>query len=132
MRIFMIASLMAAMAATPAAAMDVATFLLKANALKSKGAMALLSSDYKPVMAELDVSGKALRAERLAVEAAGGRPAYCPAGHSPLSPFDIFSGLQAVPPAQQAQVQVKDALRALYSKKYPCAAALRSTEIERL
>jgi hypothetical protein len=118
----MVTTLMAAMVVTPATAMDVATFLQKANALKAKGALAPLSRDYKPVMAELDGSGKALRAERLAAEAIGGRPAYCPAGRSPLSPDDIFSGLQAISPAQQAQVQVKDALRAIYSRKYPCAA----------
>lgn len=101
--------------------MDVATFLQKVDALKSKGVLAPLSGDYKPLMAELDGSGKALRAERLAAEAAGARPAYCPAGHTPLSPTDIFSGLHAIPAQQQPQVQVKDALRALYSKKYPCA-----------
>jgi hypothetical protein len=122
MRILAVATLIAAVAATPAAAMDVATFLQRIDALKSKGLLAPMSGDYKPLMAELDGSSKTLRAERLAAEAAGARPAYCPTGHSPLSPNDIMSGLHAIPAPQQSQVQVKDALRALYSKKYPCPA----------
>lgn len=120
MRLFAITAAVASMAVTPAAAMDVASFLMKVNAMKSRGPLAALSGDYKPLMAEIDGSGKALRAERLAAEAAGARPAYCPAGHTALSASEIFSGLNAIPAAQQTQVQVKDALRALYSRKYPC------------
>ncbi len=123
MRTFAITALIASIAATPAAAMDVATFLLKVDALKTKGILAPLSGDYKSLMAELDDSGKALRAERLAAQAAGGKPAYCPPARNPPAPNEIFSGLHAIPAPQQTQVQVKDALRALYSKKYPCPAA---------
>ena len=106
---------------TPAAAMDVATFLLKADAVKQKGVLAPLSPDYKPLMAELDEGSKALRAERLAAQAGGARPPYCPTGKRSLGPDGIFEGFRAIPVAQRSQVQVKDALRALYAKKYPCA-----------
>jgi len=120
MRNLAIGALIAAIAATPAAAMDVATFLVKVDALKSKGPFAVISGDYKPLMTEIDSSAKALRTERLAAVAAGARPAYCPEGRGGLSPNDIFGGMHAIPAAQQPQIQVKDALRAVYAKKYPC------------
>jgi hypothetical protein len=119
-RTMIIAALLAATVVTPAAAMDVATFLVKADAVKQKGVLAPLSPDYKPLMAELESGSKALRAERLAAQAAGARPAYCLTGKSSLGPDSIFDAFRAIPAAQRSQVQVKDALRTLYSQKYPC------------
>lgn len=65
--------------ATPvgASAMDVATFLSKAEALQKKGAMALFSSDIGLLKKEFMTAGKQLRAEQVAAKAAGRRPAMC-------------------------------------------------------
>ena len=62
-------------------AMDVATFLAKADGLRAKGPLALFSSDLTLLKSEGMAAGKNLREERLAQIAAGKRPAYCaPAG----------------------------------------------------
>ena len=58
-----------------AQAMDVATFLAKADALQKKGMMALMSSDYKLLKNEIVAHSQTLRAERLAAERAHRRPA---------------------------------------------------------
>ena len=74
--------LAAALIALPVAAlhaMTVAVFLEKADALKSRGALALFSSDLGLLKGEMQTAGAALRAERLAAERAGRRPALLPA-----------------------------------------------------
>ncbi|HEY0131355.1 MAG TPA: hypothetical protein VGB57_08110, partial [Allosphingosinicella sp.] len=72
------AALLAVVPLGAAQAMDVATFLIKADALEKKGMLALMSSDYKLLMGEIRSQGAALRAERLAAERAGRKGAYCP------------------------------------------------------
>ena len=47
-------------------AMDIQTFLTKADALKAKGMMALFSSDYKLLKSEIQTQSESLRSERLA------------------------------------------------------------------
>jgi hypothetical protein len=101
-------------------AMDVASFLQKADALKKKGVLALASSDYKRLKAEIVTASGALRAERLAAERAGRQGAYCPPDNSGLNSNEILAYLRTVPIAQRPRVEVKDALRGLLSHKFPC------------
>lgn len=101
-------------------AMDVATFLAKADALQRKGMMALLSSDYKALKAEIVTNTRILRAERLAARRAHRRPAYCPPAKAGLKSDEILASFRTVPPAQRSRTPVKDALRALLARKYPC------------
>ena len=103
-----------------AQAMDVATFLVKADALQKKGVMALMSSDYKLLKSEIETNGAALRAERLAAERARRKPAYCPPAKQSLTSGEILAAFRSIPAAQRPRVQVKDALRALMARKYPC------------
>jgi hypothetical protein len=105
-----------------AQAMDVATFLAKADALQKKGMMALMSSDYKLLKNEVVAQSQLLRAERLAAQRAGRKPAYCPAAKSDLTSGEILAAFRTVPAAQRPRIQVKDALRALLARKYPCRA----------
>lgn len=65
---------------TAAQAMDVATFLTKAEALQRKGPIAMAGAEARSLMSEVQTATRALKAERLAAEAAGRRPAYCPVG----------------------------------------------------
>lgn len=115
------ALLIALAAAAPAGATDVATFLGKVEAVKSKGVAAMFSSDLKRLMSEIGTSMKSLKEERLAALAARRRPAYCPDGKAELSRQELFAAMEAVPPAARPKVQVKDALRAGLARKYPCA-----------
>ncbi|HEX8449738.1 MAG TPA: hypothetical protein VF652_09125 [Allosphingosinicella sp.] len=103
-----------------AQAMDVATFLVKADALQKKGVMALMSSDYKLLKSEIETNAAALRAERLAAERARRKPAYCPPAKQSLTSGEILAAFRSIPAAQRPRVQVKDALRALMARKYPC------------
>ncbi|HEX6374528.1 MAG TPA: hypothetical protein VFZ91_02295 [Allosphingosinicella sp.] len=101
-------------------AMDVATFLAKAEALQAQGMMALMSSDYKSLQAEIVAHSQALRNERLAAERARRRPAYCPPAGSSLKSDEILTAFRSIPAARRPRTDVKDALRALLARKYPC------------
>jgi hypothetical protein len=105
-----------------AQAMDVATFLVKADALEKKGMLALMSSDYKLLTREIQTQGAALRAERLAAEKAGRKPAYCPPAKQSLTAKEVLTAFRTIPAAQRPRIQVRDALRALMARKYPCRA----------
>jgi hypothetical protein len=116
------AALLAIVPLGAAQAMDVATFLAKAEALQKKGMMALMSSDYKLLKSEIEANAKALGAERAAAVSARRKPAFCPPGKVNLTSGEIVSAFQTIPAAQRPRVQVKDALRALFARKYPCRA----------
>lgn len=114
------ATLLVVIPVCTANATDVASFLVRAETVQRKGVMAMFSGDARSMMAELKTATKALKAERLAAEAAGRRPAYCPTGKVSFSQSEILASLRAVPPAERSRVQVKDALRASFGRKYPC------------
>ncbi|MEA3066051.1 MAG: hypothetical protein QOJ27_2508 [Sphingomonadales bacterium] len=103
-----------------AGAMDVATFLGKADALQKKGMMALFSSDYKALKAQIEADSQTLRNERLAAERAHRRGAYCPPAKPGLNSNEILAAFRSIPAAQRARIDTKDALRALLARKYPC------------
>jgi hypothetical protein len=114
------AALLAALPFGAANAMDVATFLAKADSLQKKGMMALMSSDYKLLKGEIVAQSQGLRSERLAAQRAGRKAAYCPPADSDLGSGEILAAFRTIPAAQRSRVQVKDALRALLARKYPC------------
>ncbi len=111
---------LAALPLSAAQAMDVATFLTKAEAVEKKGMLAVFSSDYKVLKAEIENASKALRAERHAAQKAGRKPAYCPTGKSGVTVRDILAAMRAVPVAQRPRTQVKDALRTDFARRWPC------------
>jgi hypothetical protein len=119
----MLISAVAMAIAVPGAAnaMDVATWLTRAEALKAKGVLALASRDYKVLEGEIRTNAAALKQERLAAQAAGRRPAYCPPGKADLTSDEVFAGFSAVPVAQRARTPVIDALRTTLARKYPCS-----------
>ncbi|MDB5670049.1 MAG: hypothetical protein JWO25_1008 [Alphaproteobacteria bacterium] len=119
MRKFVLVALLAAVPAS-AQAMDVASFLAKADPLMKKGMMAIFSSDYKVLTSEIQTESAALRSERLAAKAAGRPQAYCPPEKSGLTVDEIMKGMHSIPAAQQPRVEVRDALRALLGRKFPC------------
>jgi hypothetical protein len=114
------AALLLALPLGAAAAMDVATFIAKADALERKGVMAVFSGDYKALKGEIEVSAAQLRAERLAAKKAGRPQAYCPPPKSDVTPREILAHFRAIPAAQRGRMQVKDGLRGLLARKYPC------------
>jgi hypothetical protein len=112
-----------ALGTAPAAAqaMPVATFLAKADALQRKGPMALFSGDLRLLANQIKRDAGELRAENKASEAAGRQKSYCtPAGGVKLTNRDILGAMTAVPPAQRARTETKDALRAYFARRFPC------------
>jgi hypothetical protein len=82
----------------------------------------LFASDYKLLKAEVTNASAQLRAERLAARAAGRRPAYCPPqDQGSLDSNELLAAFRTIPPAVAARTEVKDALRALLARKFPCA-----------
>jgi hypothetical protein len=114
------AAIMLALPLGAAAAMDVATFITKADALEKKGMTAVFSSDYKTLKGEIETSAKQLRVERLAAQKAGRPQAYCPPPKSGVTPREILTHFRAIPATQRPRTQVKDGLRSLLARKYPC------------
>ena len=103
-----------------AQAMDIATFLGKADALEKKGFTAMFSSDFKLLKKEVETASLALRAERLAAPKAGRRPAYCPPPRSGLNSDEILAYFRTIPVAARPRMQVREGLLGLLVRKYPC------------
>lgn len=116
--------LMAALPANAANAqtMPVATFLAKADALQKKGPLALFSSDIGRLKAEIQKSGKALRAEQEAARKAGRTPAACLPKQAEVNSNELLAHFRAIPPAQRG-LPVKAAFASFMAKKYPCPPA---------
>ena len=116
----LVASLCAS--ATPAFAqyMPVSTFLEKADALKAKGMMAMLSSDIGVLKKEIQAAGLAARAERQAREAAGQPRLACPPEKVSMNSDELIESFRAIPAAQRPRVTVKQAMTEMVRKRYPC------------
>lgn len=98
-------------------------FLDKATALEKKGPLALLSSDIGRLKKEIQNSGKELRAERLAVGAAGKKPAFCPPEEgASVNSTELLGHFRSIPQAQRNSMRTKDAFRSFMARKYPCQA----------
>ena len=121
MKIALAFSALLLVAATPGSAMSVATFVTKAEALKKKGPLALFSGDIKLLMKQVKADAAAIRAERLAAEAAGKRPNHCPpAAGVKMSDQDVMTAMEAVPASERARTSTKAALGAYLARRFPC------------
>jgi uncharacterized membrane protein YwzB len=102
-----------------AQAMTVDQFLAKANALKAKGMMALLSPDIGVLKAEMADAVKALQAEKAARKAAGKPPRVCAPEGTKLTQDEMLGGLAALPPTQRAG-NLKDGVSQVMRNRFPC------------
>ncbi len=111
----------APVAALQAQSMPVAQFLAKAEALQKKGAMALFSGDIGLLKREIQNSGKQLRAEQIAAQKAGRKPATCMPAKASMNSNELLAHFRSIP-AEQRNMPVKAGLAGLMRKKYPCPA----------
>lgn len=103
--------------------MPLSTVLAKADALKAKGPLALMSSDLGLLKREMQATAAALKAEREAAVKAGRKPAFCPPSKPvPISSNDMLAHFRTFPPAQRARMTSTDGMRTLLAKRYPCKA----------
>lgn len=109
-----------ALTAVPAtAAMDVATFIAKGEALKAKGMMALFSSDLKLVQAEAKEAARLYQIEKQARAQAGLPPISCPPPGAKLGAMEFFEELKKIPSAERG-MPMKDAMAWVSRRKFPC------------
>ena len=104
-------------------AMPASEFLARADALRAKGPFALMSDDLPRLKQAVVDAGGQLRAERLAAAAAHRPPLYCPpGGHGSLNADELTATIRAMPPAARAKTELKDAMRVVMIRKFPCPA----------
>jgi hypothetical protein len=104
-----------------AQAMPLPVFLQKAEALQRKGPLALFSSDLSLLKNEVRAATEALRAERLAAKRAGKPQAYCPTQEGgSMNSDELLAALRRIPPAQRAHMDVKEGVRDMLARKFPC------------
>ncbi len=109
----------APLGALQAQSMPVSQFLAKADALQKKGALALLSSDFRLLKREIQSSGRQLRAEQNAARRTGRKPATCLPPKADMNSSELLAHFRSIPP-EQRNMPVKTALAGLMRKKYPC------------
>ncbi|GAC1576796.1 MAG: hypothetical protein NVS3B5_08550 [Sphingomicrobium sp.] len=102
------------------ARMPAPIFLKKADALRARGPFALLSPELKRLQAEAEDAGDALHKEHAAELAAGGHKDYCSPESKYLLPRELIEGLHAIPAAKLEQMDIKQAMRTIFERNYPC------------
>ena len=104
-----------------AQSMNAEAFFKKAQALRAKGALALMSRDLRPMIREAKSAGLKARATRLAAVAAGRTPRYCPPkGSKRLGNEEFMDGMAAIPPAERLSIDLTEAITRILVRKYPC------------
>ncbi len=103
----------------PAYAMDADTFYNKALALQKKGVTAMLSSDLKPVMAEMKSAGQSVKAENDKAKIAG-NPMYCVPKNAKFTSEDALRAFGSIPAARRKTLTVRQAWRETLIKRFPC------------
>ena len=121
-KMLLLALLLTVSAPVPGAAPGTAqNFLDRANRLKGRGPLAFFDSDYGRLKAEATAVGKSIGDDRIAAERAGRPILYCsPAPRAQLGSFEFVDGLEAIPAAERARMNLKQAMLRLLQKKYPC------------
>lgn len=118
------AAFLVASVSQPAAAQSMRAdiFLQKAESLKKKGPLALLSGDMGKLKGEIQGSAAQLRSERLAAVKVGQKPSYCPPEKGGLGVEEIMTHFHSIPASERSRINTKEALKRLMVKKYPCRA----------
>lgn len=101
-------------------AMPVSEFLEEAEDIP-RNPTALLRSDTRRLMGELQASFTAIRDERRAAVAAGRTPAFCPpeGERASVSAEQLLARLQSIPPSRR-HISVTQAMREWMAERYPC------------
>ena len=104
-----------------AAEMSVATFIAKADALATKGLLAMMSPDLKLLQREMEAAGKDWRADIAAARSRGEVPQSCPPKEGVAMKSDeIVAQFRTVPTAQRGSTTVRAAFFGMMKKRYPC------------
>ncbi len=104
------------------AEMNVAAFLVKANALKAMGPFAITSPDLDILKKELLTVNRAYEAMLKKDKAAGRTPHSCPPQQvqSRITPDMILTHINSIPAPLRRKTSVRTAMFAMMKKRYPC------------
>ncbi|MFM9852184.1 MAG: hypothetical protein ACKVOJ_05165 [Sphingomonadaceae bacterium] len=108
-------------AAATAQTMPLSTFLAKAEGLRAKGPLALMSSDLPLIKAEVKGSLTNYRTSLAAQKAAGKPLDSCPPAKGALDSDEMMAFFGTIPAAQRSKMTVQAALFSMMKKKYPCS-----------
>jgi len=102
--------------------MTVAEFLARAEALKAKGFMAMMSPDVGVLRSEMQAATTAYRVDADAARAKGRTELGCPPpkGQVKMSSDTLMADLAALPKASQARLSLRAALSDIMAKRFPC------------
>lgn len=100
-------------------AMSVDEFLRTAAGIP-RNPTAMLRSDTRRLIREIETASKTLKSERESAVAAGRQPGYCPPdGRVSLSAQGILDRFNAIP-ASRRNISVTQAMREWMADRYPC------------
>jgi len=103
-----------------ASRMNAAVFLQKAEALRRRGPLALLSSDLKLLQAQAENAGDELKAEHDTAKREGRPLSYCTPNTKVLGPRELLDGLHRIPAAELRTIDIKQAMHIILVRNYPC------------
>lgn len=109
-----------AIAAVAPAHMPAAAFLKKADALRARGPLALLSPELKHLQSQAEGAGDELHKEHAAALSAGRSSDYCSPISKYLTPRELITGLHAIPQQELERMDIKQAMHAIFERNYPC------------
>jgi hypothetical protein len=119
--VFLVLALCLAAPSLAAAPGTAQNFLDRAHRLQGKGPLAFFDGDYGRLKAEATAVGKSIGGDRIAAERAGRPILYCsPTARASLGSFEFIHGLEAIPPAELAKMNLKQAMLRVLQRKYPC------------
>lgn len=103
-------------------AMSLAEFLAKADALKAKGMLAMMSPDLPVVRNEMKAASDSWRAAVDAARAKGRTDMGCPPpkGQAKVTSDMLMADFAAIAPARRAKMTVRDAFTEVMKRRYPC------------
>lgn len=117
MRIWLALAALGLFAAPASAEMSVGTFVTKADALKKRGMIAMMSSDVGLLKKEMGAATLAYRNDIKAARSAGKPSHSCPPAKGSMNSDELIAHFRTLP----ANVGIKAGLYGLMKKKYPCA-----------
>ncbi len=96
--------------------MSVGTFVIKADALKQKGIMAMMSSDVGLLKKEMGAVTLAYRSDIKRARSSGKPPHSCPPAKGSMDSDELIAHFRTLP----ANIGIKAGFYGLMKKKYPC------------
>ncbi|WP_234715943.1 hypothetical protein [Sphingopyxis macrogoltabida] len=100
--------------------MNIAAFLIRADAVSRLGPLALATPEGNRLKGEVVGAGKRYKARIDAQRKAGLKTTSCPPESGSLTPEEWLAHLRSYPASQRRSVSVYSAFDALMKKRYPC------------